>query len=338
MTAPVALTMLRAVAPDVPLTVGSILGARVLSREGDRGTLLLLGARLAAQLPEGVKEGDALRVRVQEASAEQARAEGRRDARRAAPRRPGAAHDAAAARAAQRRGRAAVRRARRGRRRRRRVRGSGPNSSSLRYDSPALGRIDIALTLTGDAIGAALQLSAGEPARAARGAIRGAAGRARGGGGRGRRSCRSWPVTRRWTCVPDRAAAPALRRHTARPGWWRPGSGEVARPDRGDGPSGGRRRPRGRGPRRCPRAPAPRGRGAGGALAGGRRGAGLGPAPGRGRRGRLTRRLLGEDRGSGCPGSCGWRSGGGSVLGWGAFDMEGRLSRPVRRRQAQWTC
>ena len=47
MTAPVALTMLRAVAPDVPLTVGSILGARVLSREGDRGTLLLLGARLA---------------------------------------------------------------------------------------------------------------------------------------------------------------------------------------------------------------------------------------------------------------------------------------------------
>ena len=53
----------------------------------------------------------------------------------------------------------------------------------LRYDSPTLGRIDIALTLTGDAIGAALQLSAGEPARAARGGIRGAAGRARGGGG-----------------------------------------------------------------------------------------------------------------------------------------------------------
>src|SRR4051794_26317216 len=70
MTTPVALTMLRAVAPDVPLTVGSVLGARVLSREGDRGTLLLLGARLAAQLPEGVQEGDRLRVRVQEASAD----------------------------------------------------------------------------------------------------------------------------------------------------------------------------------------------------------------------------------------------------------------------------
>src|SRR6185312_1515022 len=70
MTTPVALTMLRAIAPDVPLTVGSVLGARVLSREGDRGTLLLLGARLAAQLPEGVREGDALRVRVQQASSE----------------------------------------------------------------------------------------------------------------------------------------------------------------------------------------------------------------------------------------------------------------------------
>ena len=38
----------------------------------------------------------------------------------------------------------------------------------VRYHSPVLGRIDVALTLTGDAIGAALQLSAGEPARAAR--------------------------------------------------------------------------------------------------------------------------------------------------------------------------
>ena len=49
MTAPVALTMLRAVAPDVPLTVGSILGARVLSREGDRGTLLLRECRRGEQ-------------------------------------------------------------------------------------------------------------------------------------------------------------------------------------------------------------------------------------------------------------------------------------------------
>jgi len=44
-----------------------------------------------------------------------------------------------------------------------------PRSVFLRYDSPVLGRIDVALTLTGQAIGAAVQLSAGEPARAARG-------------------------------------------------------------------------------------------------------------------------------------------------------------------------
>jgi hypothetical protein len=167
MTAPVALTMLRAVAPDVPLTVGSILGARVLSREGDRGTLALLGARLAAQLPAGVKEGDALRVRVQEASADRLVLK------------VVETPDAPAAQAAQlttlppialpngATARLFVEPDEDG----------GANRGSedrartvfVRYDSPVLGRIDIALTLTADAIGAALQLSAGEPARAARG-------------------------------------------------------------------------------------------------------------------------------------------------------------------------
>ena len=182
MTAPVALTMLRAVAPDVPLTVGSILGARVLSREGDRGTLLLLGARLAAQLPEGVKEGDALRVRVQEASAEKLvlkvvetpDAPPAQTPAQLTTLPPLALPNGAIARLfvePDEDGGGA--------------RGSEDRARTVfvRYDSPTLGRIDIALTLTGDAIGAALQLSAGEPARAARGGIRGAAGRARGGGG-----------------------------------------------------------------------------------------------------------------------------------------------------------
>jgi hypothetical protein len=167
MTAPVALTMLRAVAPDVPLTVGSILGARVLSREGDRGTLLLLGARLTAQLPEGVKEGDALRVRVQEASAERLvlkvvetpAAPAAQNAAQLTTLPPLALPNGAVARLF--------------------VEpdddGGGAHGAEdrartvfLRYDSPVLGRIDIALTLTGEAIGAALQLSAGEPAHAAR--------------------------------------------------------------------------------------------------------------------------------------------------------------------------
>jgi len=166
MTTPVALTMLRAVAPDVPLTVGSILGARVLSREGDRGTLLMLGARLAAQLPEGVQEGDRLRVRIQESSPERLVLKVEpADAPAASPGAgltalpplalPGGAtarlfvepdedhHDAAGAK-------------------------DRPRTVYLRYDSPVLGRIDVALTLTGEAIGAAIGLSAGEPARAAR--------------------------------------------------------------------------------------------------------------------------------------------------------------------------
>jgi hypothetical protein len=166
MTAPVALTMLRAVAPDVPLTVGSILGARVLSREGDRGTLALLGARLAAQLPEGVKEGDALRVRVQEASADRLVLK------------VVETPDAPAAQAAQLTTLPPIALPN-GATARLFVEpdedGGGSRGSEdrartvfVRYDSPVLGRIDIALTLTPDAIGAALQLSAGEPARAAR--------------------------------------------------------------------------------------------------------------------------------------------------------------------------
>jgi hypothetical protein len=164
---PVALTLLRAVAPDLPLQVGAVLGARVLDRDGDRGTLLLAGARLAAQLPEGVAAGDALRVRVQETSGEklvlkvvetpaqaaQATAPGATLLPPLAL--PGGAQarivvEPEEERAAGRRGE------------------EPPRSVFVRYDSPVLGRIDIALTLTGHAIGAAVQLSAGEPARAAR--------------------------------------------------------------------------------------------------------------------------------------------------------------------------
>ena len=163
-----ALTLLRAVAPDLPLQVGATLGARVLDRDGDRGTLMLAGARLMAQLPEGVRAGDALRVRLQEATGEKlvlkvveapqqaAQAPGAHGATMLPPLAlPGGAQarilvepeeEGAAGRRAD----------------------EPPRSVFVRYDSPVLGRIDIALTLTGHAIGAAVQLSAGEPARAAR--------------------------------------------------------------------------------------------------------------------------------------------------------------------------
>jgi len=166
MTTPVALTMLRAVAPDVPLTVGSILGARVLSREGDRGTLLMLGARLAAQLPEGVQEGDRLRVRIQESSPERLvlKVLEPDDAPAAQPGAgltalpplalPGGATARLFVEPDEHHGVAGAK--------------DRPRTVYLRYDSPVLGRIDVALTLTAEAIGAAIGLSAGEPARVAR--------------------------------------------------------------------------------------------------------------------------------------------------------------------------
>ena len=166
MTTPVGFTVLRALAPDLPLSVGAVLGARVVARDGERGTLLLAGARVAAQLPDGVAAGDHLRLRVQDSSGDRLVLKILEPAQAPAPAQaqptalpvlalPGGAtarlfvdpeEEASGARSAD----------------------APPRTVFLRYDSPALGRIDVALTLTGHAIGAAVQLSAGEPARAAR--------------------------------------------------------------------------------------------------------------------------------------------------------------------------
>jgi hypothetical protein len=162
---PVTFRVLQAVAPDLPLPVGAVVGARVLAREGERGTLLLAGARLAARLPEGVQEGDALRLRVQEATADRLLLKIVETPQQQAPQpqlvalAPLALPGGATARLfvepdeeSPGAGRAAER----------------PRTVHVHYDSPALGNIDIALTLTPAAIGAAVQLIAGEPAQAAR--------------------------------------------------------------------------------------------------------------------------------------------------------------------------
>ena len=170
MSTPVSFAVLRAIAPDLPLPVGAVMGARVLSREGDRGTLLLAGARLAAQLPDGVHEGDALRVRVQETSGDRLVLKIVETPQGPAPAQPPLAALSALALPHGATARLFVdpeEDAGGGR--------SGaehPRSIFLRYDSPVLGRIDIALTLTGAAIGAAVQLSAGDPAQAARAGAR----------------------------------------------------------------------------------------------------------------------------------------------------------------------
>lgn len=63
--------LLRAAAPDLPLTVGRTLVARVLER-GLRGVgiLNLAGAIVTAELPASVRAGDRLRLVVREATAE----------------------------------------------------------------------------------------------------------------------------------------------------------------------------------------------------------------------------------------------------------------------------
>jgi hypothetical protein len=64
------LVVLRGLFTDTALRPGAVLAARVLDRQGERGTLLLNGVRVAAKLPAELAAGDALRVRVQESSPE----------------------------------------------------------------------------------------------------------------------------------------------------------------------------------------------------------------------------------------------------------------------------
>jgi hypothetical protein len=168
---PVSLILLRGLLPDLPLQPGAHVMARVLDREGARGTLLLAGARLSAQLPEGVAEGDVLRLRVQEADADRlvlrvaeppqapaqaAQAQATVPAHAYALALPGGATarvlvDPDAGEDAG---------------------GAGPRARTrtvtLRYVSPRLGRLDVAVTLAPETVAATVHAAAGEPVRSAR--------------------------------------------------------------------------------------------------------------------------------------------------------------------------
>ncbi len=162
------LVLLRGIFSDKPLTPGAMFVARVLDRDGPRGTLLLNGVRVPAQLPPDLAAGDALRVVVQEATAE-------RVVLQVVPRdapppvvTPPAAYALAlpggvAARVlvdpepegeAGAAGRAA----------------GAQRRVTLRYDSPALGRLDLVLDLDLDAgaVAGVVHATAGEPAERAR--------------------------------------------------------------------------------------------------------------------------------------------------------------------------
>ena len=60
------LAMLRAAMPDLVLREGAVLAARVGERSGKHGLLMLAGSALVAELPEGVREGERLKLAVQE--------------------------------------------------------------------------------------------------------------------------------------------------------------------------------------------------------------------------------------------------------------------------------
>src|SRR5687767_5837163 len=62
--------LLRGLLPDLRLTPGTTLMARVLERHGTHGMLNLAGAIVVAELPENLEAGQRLRLAVQDASGE----------------------------------------------------------------------------------------------------------------------------------------------------------------------------------------------------------------------------------------------------------------------------
>lgn len=66
----VEVALLRLALPGVTLTPGAVLAARVLERSGARGMLALAGGRLPAALPDNLLPGDSVRLRVEEVGTE----------------------------------------------------------------------------------------------------------------------------------------------------------------------------------------------------------------------------------------------------------------------------
>jgi hypothetical protein len=156
MQIPTELILLRALMPgsSLPgpgLQTGSLLMARVL----DRGMLSLAGARVPASLPDDVKPGDALKLRVADAGPDRVVLQIVPE-----PQVPPAATSAvplpggAFARLVEDEESPAAGGER------------GGHAIVLRYDSPTLGRLDIRLS----SAGATVYATAGEPADAARAA------------------------------------------------------------------------------------------------------------------------------------------------------------------------
>src|SRR4051794_39400845 len=156
--APISLVLLRGLLPDLKLTPGVVVQARVL----DPKTLSIAGVKLAAHLPEGVAAGQVLRLRVEEATTERlhlrvVEAPQQEAAAQKGVGGPDFAYQLALPGGALARIHVEERDAAQGRR------GGQAAAASVvvRYDSPSLGRLDIRL----DARSAAIHVSDGDPAQ-----------------------------------------------------------------------------------------------------------------------------------------------------------------------------
>jgi hypothetical protein len=164
--------LLRTLLPELVLREGMTLAARVVAREGQRGTLSLAGRMLAAELPETLVAGQEVRLRVADLSPE--RIVLRLVDPTASP--PAAPIDVPLPRGARLSVTADSERREDG--------GEGSRSVTVRYESPRLGPVEIRLALEPGALDALVHAAPGMPAglarahaEALRGALAEAAGR-----------------------------------------------------------------------------------------------------------------------------------------------------------------
>src|SRR4051794_8232231 len=157
--------LLRAQLPELVLRPGMTLPARVMERHGQMGLLLLAGTPLSAQLPDALKAGDRLRLRVEDVTGDQVvlRTVETPAAQPAAPPPPELALPLPNG------GRAEVRvteKAAEGRSE------DEPASVALDYDSPALGTIAMRLVRQpgGAGVHVTVEATAGAPEERVRGA------------------------------------------------------------------------------------------------------------------------------------------------------------------------
>jgi len=156
------IVLLRGLLGEQPLRVGTVLPARVL----DQHTLLLAGVRVPARLPAELDVGSALRVRVLEASSERFVLQALpAEVASPATATPAAAYALALPGGAQARVHVdedGADEAGGG--------GTARSSITLRFDSPALGRLDFAIDLDAGAVASTVHVTAGDPAAVARAA------------------------------------------------------------------------------------------------------------------------------------------------------------------------